>query len=80
MKIGFPVEIDTVENRTAVTPESVKKILKLGHAVMVESQAGVRAGFSDADYQAAGASISPTAEALWQDADLIAKVQPATSR
>ena len=80
MKIGFPVEIDTVENRTAVTPESVKKILKLGHAVMVESQAGVRAGFSDADYQAAGASISPTAEALWQDADLIAKVQPATGK
>jgi len=78
MKIGFPVEIDTVENRTAVTPESVKKILKLGHVVLVESQAGVRAGFSDADYQAAGASITPTAEVLWQDADLIAKVQPAT--
>ena len=78
MKIGFPVEIDSVENRTAVTPESVKKILKLGHDVLVESQAGMRAGFSDSEYEAAGAKIAASAKGLWGDADLIAKVQPAT--
>jgi NAD(P) transhydrogenase subunit alpha len=76
MKVGIPKEVHPEERRVAATPESVKKLAKLGFAVAIETGAGLAAGFSDADYEAAGAEIVEGAESLWQSADVVLKVRP----
>jgi len=76
MKIGAPKELSAGEARVALTPESAQRLQKLGHTCLVESGAGLAAGFSDAAYEAAGATVAKDAEALWADADVIAKVRP----
>jgi NAD(P) transhydrogenase subunit alpha len=57
MKIFVPKETENFEKRVAATPDSVKKLIKLGFAVTVESGAGEGASISDADYKSAGAEI-----------------------
>ncbi|AWX94345.1 hypothetical protein DPM13_01755 [Paracoccus mutanolyticus] len=76
MKIGALKESYEGEARVAVTPSSAAHLKKLGHEVFVESGAGVRAGFSDAAYQAAGVTVAPTAAALINDVDVVVKVRP----
>ncbi len=78
MKIAFPTELASGENRVAVTPESVGKIAKLGHEVVVQAGAGALAGFDDGAYEAAGASVVKSAKSVWAVGDLIAKVLPPT--
>ncbi|KIN61456.1 NAD(P) transhydrogenase subunit alpha [Sulfitobacter noctilucae] len=75
MKIGTPKEIFEGENRVALTPESATQLQKLGHECLIETGAGVPAGFSDADYTAAGVEVVKTAAALWKAADIVAKVR-----
>ena len=58
MKIGCPKEIKPQEFRVGMTPNAVREASLRGHAVMVETGAGLGAGFTDADYLAAGAEIS----------------------
>lgn len=60
----------------AMTPESALQLQKLGYACLVETGAGVAAGFSDDAYRAAGVEVVPSAEALWASADVVAKVRP----
>lgn len=76
MKIGIPKEIHKGETRVASTPAVVERIIKLGYELNVEKGAGKAAGFADADYKHAGAKIAPSAEAIWHDTDIIAKVRP----
>ncbi|MEM1073972.1 MAG: Re/Si-specific NAD(P)(+) transhydrogenase subunit alpha [Pseudomonadota bacterium] len=75
MKIGTPKEIFEGEARVAMTPDSALQLQKLGHACVVETGAGEQAGFSDADYEAAGVEVVKTAAALWKAADIVAKVR-----
>ncbi|WP_299549898.1 Re/Si-specific NAD(P)(+) transhydrogenase subunit alpha [uncultured Tateyamaria sp.] len=75
MKIGTPKEIFEGERRVAMTPESATALQKLGHICVVETGAGLGAGFSDADYKAAGVEVVKTAAALWKAADVVAKVR-----
>ncbi|WP_420397197.1 Re/Si-specific NAD(P)(+) transhydrogenase subunit alpha [Nioella sp.] len=75
MKIGAPKEIESGENRVAMTPDSAVQLQKLGYDCLIEAGAGEKAGFADADYEAAGVSVVKTAAALWKDADIIAKVR-----
>ena len=65
----------TGENRVAMTPESAKQLQKLGYECAIEKGAGAAAGFSDADYEAAGVEVAKTAAALWKASDIIAKVR-----
>ncbi|MDF1669132.1 MAG: Re/Si-specific NAD(P)(+) transhydrogenase subunit alpha [Roseovarius sp.] len=76
MKIGTPKEIIEGEARVAMTPDSALQLQKLGHECVIETGAGALAGFSDADYKAAGVSVVKTAAALWKAADVVAKVRP----
>ena len=76
MKIGIPKEIRPGERRVAATPDTVSRLLKLGFEVQVESQAGAGASFADADYAAIGAAVMPAARELWDQSELILKVQP----
>src|SRR6185312_11671392 len=75
MKIGVPRETVPGEKRVAVTPEVASKLVKSGFDVTVETGAGEAAGFSDTDYQAAGATIAPTAAVALGDADAVLKVR-----
>jgi NAD(P) transhydrogenase subunit alpha len=76
VKIGALKENFEGEARVAVTPSSAAHLKKLGHEVHVESGAGVRAGFSDAAYEAAGVAVDPNAGALIGASDVVIKVRP----
>jgi H+-translocating NAD(P) transhydrogenase subunit alpha len=76
MKIGIPKEIRLGERRVAATPETVSRLMKLGFDVAVETQAGAGASFDDAEYSALGASVVAGARALWEQSDIVLKVQP----
>ncbi len=75
MKIGAPKEVVAGEARVALTPESAVQLQKLGFDCLVETGAGMAAGFSDAAYAAAGVRVVDTAEALWREADVVVKVR-----
>jgi NAD(P) transhydrogenase subunit alpha len=72
MKVAVAAEVDAGEPRVAATPETVKKMIGLGAAVAVEPGAGVKSGILDADYSAAGATV--TSDAL-NGADIVLKVR-----
>jgi len=64
MRIGIPKERRPGETRVAATPETVKKLVKAGHEVLVEREAGVASDITDAAYEEAGAQIVDTAGAF----------------
>jgi len=74
MRIGVPRETAPGERRVALVPEAVARLVKAGHAVVVEAGAGVAAGFPDVAYGAAGAELSPGAAAPLA-AELVLKVR-----
>lgn len=75
MIIGVPKEIKSSENRVALTPAGALELTKRGHKVYVQSTAGEGSGFSDKDYEGAGAKILPTIEATYEIAEMIMKVK-----
>jgi NAD(P) transhydrogenase subunit alpha len=75
VKIGAPKEIFEGENRVAMTPDSARALIKLGHTCVIESGAGQKAGFSDAAYEEAGVEVVKTAAALWKVAEVVVKVR-----
>jgi NAD(P) transhydrogenase subunit alpha len=76
MKVGVPKEVRRGERRVAATPETVGRLLKLGFEVLVEKDAGLGAAFRDEDYVAQGAAIASSVHQIWQETDLVLKVQP----
>ncbi|MDX2232399.1 MAG: alanine dehydrogenase [Leptolyngbyaceae cyanobacterium bins.349] len=74
MQIGVPKETKDQEFRVGLSPGSVRALTDQGHEVFVETNAGTGAGFSDADYVQAGATIAATAQETWNQ-DLIVKVK-----
>lgn len=75
MKIGCPKEIKPQEFRVGMTPQAAREAVAHGHDVLVETGAGLGAGFSDADYLAAGARIAATAEEVFTAAEMVVKVK-----
>lgn len=75
MKIGALKESYEGEARVAITPSSATHLQKLGHEVFVESGAGVRAGFSNSDYEKAGVTVAQTVADLIEAVDVVAKVR-----
>jgi NAD(P) transhydrogenase subunit alpha len=78
-RIGVPKEIFPGEKRVATVPDVVTKLTKLGFSVVVEQGAGDLADLSDQAYTEAGASIAPSAAALWSGSDIVFKVRAPTS-
>jgi alanine dehydrogenase len=74
MEIGIPKEIKDQEFRVGLSPSSVRVCTEIGHAVFVETGAGVGAGFTDEDYQQAGAEIVSAAQEAW-NRELVVKVK-----
>ncbi|WP_354700999.1 Alanine dehydrogenase [Paraconexibacter sp. AEG42_29] len=75
MKVGVPSEIKTDEYRVGMTPAGVRELVEHGHAVFVQSGAGVGSAIADADYEAQGATVLPDADAVFDAAELIVKVK-----
>ncbi len=75
MKIGCPTEIKPQEYRVGVTPNAALEAVTQGHEVLIQSGAGLGAGFDDAAYEAAGAKIIGVAEEIFASADMIVKVK-----
>ncbi|MEM9679470.1 MAG: alanine dehydrogenase, partial [Bacteroidota bacterium] len=75
MTIGVPKEIKNNENRVGMTPAGVFELTKRNHTVHVQSKAGLGSGFSDEDYQDAGAKILSTIEEVYAASDMIVKVK-----
>ena len=75
MRIGVPREIKPDEYRVGLPPTAVREYVAHGHEVVVEASAGVGAGYADALYRRAGAKIVASAEAVFENAQLIIKVK-----
>ncbi len=74
MNIGIPREVRTFEYRVGLTPEMTRALHQQGHTIFVEHDAGRGAGFSDHDYQQAGARIVYSPQEVFGRADLVLKV------
>jgi alanine dehydrogenase len=75
MIIGAPKEIKLQEHRIGLTPDSAKVLVDKGHEILVQSNGGFEAGFTDEDYKNSGAKIIDNAEEIFKKADLIVKVK-----
>jgi len=75
MKIGVPREIHAGERRVATTPDVASQLIKLGFSVAVEKDAGAAAKFSNSAYEEAGCEVLASADAVWEQADIIFKVR-----
>ena len=75
MQVGVPGEIKADEYRVGLTPTAVREYVAHGHQVLVETEAGAGAGYSDDAYRRAGASILPDADAVFAQSQLIVKVK-----
>jgi alanine dehydrogenase len=75
VKVGIPREVKNNEFRVAITPAGVHELVRHGHQVVVEQNAGAGSSITDAEYVAAGARILPTADEVWATADLLLKVK-----
>lgn len=75
MLIGVPKEIKDHEYRVGLVPSSIRELVLHGHEVLVERNAGLGAGLTDLEYEAAGATIVDSAAAIFERAEMIVKVK-----
>ncbi|MEC8534113.1 MAG: alanine dehydrogenase, partial [Pseudomonadota bacterium] len=75
MRVGVPSEIKKNEHRVGLTPTAVREYVAHGHSVSVQTGAGLGAGFTDADYEKAGATLVPDAATVFANNDMIVKVK-----
>jgi alanine dehydrogenase len=75
VKVGIPREVKNHEYRVAITPAGVHELVRQGHQVYVEQQAGSGSSIPDEDFAAAGATILGDADTVWAASELILKVK-----
>jgi alanine dehydrogenase len=75
MTIGVPKESKIGETRVSMTPSLCRRCVALGARVLIQKSAGITAGFTDAEYRAAGATMVADASKVWRASDLILKVK-----
>ena len=75
MLIGVPKEIKNHEYRVGMAPASVREVIKHGHQVIVETNAGVGIGVGDDAYRQSGAEVVDTAQEVFARAELVVKVK-----
>src|SRR5688572_23410760 len=76
MRLAVPREVRPGERRVAATPETAARLIKLGFEVLVETGAGEKASFPDSAYEKAGAIVVKDTIELWEQGDIVLKVQP----
>jgi len=80
MIVGVPKEIKEGEYRVSIVPAIVESLVKAGHEVIVETEAGRGSGIEDVDYSEAGAKIAAEAKDVFAAADMIVKVKEPLAR
>ncbi|PWT87014.1 MAG: alanine dehydrogenase, partial [Acidobacteria bacterium] len=75
MIIGVPKEIKEQEQRVALLPSAANQLIRHGHSVVVQKNAGIGSGYPDEDYVKAGAEIVDQAKDVFARADMIVKVK-----
>lgn len=75
MIVGVPTEVKIDEYRVSLLPVGAEELVRAGHTVLVQKDAGMGSGIPDDLYMAAGARLLDTAEEVWQQADLVVKVK-----
>ncbi|MBQ6469205.1 MAG: alanine dehydrogenase [Lachnospiraceae bacterium] len=75
MIIGCAKEIKNNEFRVGLTPDNAAAYRAAGHEVLIEKGAGIGSGFTDAEYEAAGAKVLPTAKEVWEACEMMVKVK-----
>src|SRR3954464_13825501 len=75
VKVGIPREVKNHEYRVAITPAGVHELVRNGHEVFVEKDAGAGSSIDDEAFTGAGATILGAADDVWETADLILKVK-----
>jgi alanine dehydrogenase len=75
MRVGVPREVKNNEFRVAITPAGVHELVRHGHEVVIERDAGVGSAIADDDFVAAGAKLLGTADDVWGSADMVLKVK-----
>src|SRR5205814_4284918 len=75
MTVGVPKEIKGQEYRVALLPSAAYQLIMRGHQVVVERSAGAGAGYPDADYAQAGATLVSEHAAVFEKSDLVVKVK-----
>ena len=75
MKVGIPREVKNREYRVAITPSGVQELVRHGHEVAVETEAGVGSSIADEDFLAAGAKGLASADEVWGSSELVLKVK-----
>ncbi len=75
MKVGIPSEVFPTELRVAATPKTVKRLQKQGFEVYIQQGAGIKAHFSDQEFEDAGAKIVKTAAEIYGQSDIVLKVK-----
>jgi alanine dehydrogenase len=75
VKVGIPRELKDNEYRVAITPGGVRELVVHGHEVVIEKDAGRGSSIGDTDFERAGASILPDADAVFQQSDMVLKVK-----
>jgi alanine dehydrogenase len=75
MIIGVPKEIKEQEQRVALLPSATEQLIRRGHSVLVQKDAGIGSGYHDADYVKAGAEIVEKAQDVFARAEMIVKVK-----
>lgn len=75
MIVGCPREVKNNENRVGLTPAGVWTLTQAGHTCLIEKTAGEGSGFFDDEYVARGATLADTADAVWQESELVVKVK-----
>src|SRR5258706_14369936 len=79
MRLAVPKENTPGETRVAIVPDTIKRLIAKKVEVSVESHAGERAFVRDDDYRAAGATIEPSADAMFAKADVVLQIHPPTA-
>ncbi|MDA1194115.1 MAG: alanine dehydrogenase [Planctomycetota bacterium] len=75
MRIGVPTEVKAYENRIAMVPTGVHRLVADGHELFVQQGGGLGSGIADSEYVAAGATIVADADDLWDRSEMIVKVK-----
>jgi alanine dehydrogenase len=75
MRIGIPKETKVLEGRVALVPAAAADLVKAGHEVFLETNAGIKSGFSDSDYTQVGIKIASDAADLYAKGEMIVKVK-----
>lgn len=76
LKIGVPLETKEGECRVALTPDTAKKLQKMGFTLQIEAGAGAKADFTDEAYRKVGVTVVDDCKTLWATSDIVMKINP----